>query len=61
MFDQLNSGIPNIDGNSNSFAHFENCTFTNNLAEQFGGALGTARPPTFQSFENIEPFVIQNW
>ena len=45
----LHAGPLNSDGQLSNFAHFKNCTFTGNIAEQFGAAMGFTSPFQFPS------------
>ena len=53
------------DGQLSNFVHFENCTFTRNVAaEGFGAAIGLLSPVlAFNRFnsERVKPFEIENW
>ena len=55
------AGPLNSDGQLSNFAHFENCTFMGNTAEEFGAAMGFTSFLEFQNVENIRPFEIEGW
>ena len=55
------TGPLNSDGRLSNFAHFENCTFTGNTAEEFGAAIGFTSFLEFQNVQNIRPFEIEGW
>ena len=60
----FNIGPLRSDYQLSNFAHFKNCTFTGNIAEEFGAAIGLVSPVlTFNrnNSESIRPFEIENW
>ena len=57
----LHAGPLNSDGQLSNFVHFQNCTFTGNIAEQFGAAMGFTSFLVFQNVENVRSFEIESW
>ena len=54
-------GPSRSDGQLGIFAHYENCTFMQNTADEFGSAMGFASLLFFQNIENVIPIEIENW
>ena len=55
------SGTPSRNGEIGNYAYFRNCTFQNNEAILFGGALATSSVIVLGDRENIKPLDIQDW
>ena len=49
------------EGNLGNFGSFENCTFLNNTAAEFGAAIGLSTILYFKDSSNITHFQLTNW
>ena len=57
----LGVGPTDASGNLGNFAHFDNCTFVENTAEEFAAAVGVVTLLYFQEIVNVRPFQIKSW
>ena len=55
------AGPTGPDGRLSNFGHFHNCTFTGNVAREYGAAIGAIALLFFQDMVDLLPLEIDSW
>ena len=55
------AGPTGDDGRLSNFGHFHNCTFSGNVAKEYGAAMGAITLLYFQDMVNLLPVEIDSW
>ena len=59
--DPFHVGLLRSDGQLSNFAHFENCTFQGNTADELAAAIGLISLHSFRNNEKVIPMEIVSW
>ena len=57
----MSIGPTGPDGRLSNFGRFDNCTFTGNVAREYGAAIGAITLLYFQDMVNLLPLEVESW